>query len=716
MKFNSVLYKLLTPLTFLFLFFFQSNSFSQNADWLDLDTVKAGKFDTGKMWTFEYPPTEYFEDTYGFEPDVNWYKHVQLAALKFADYCSASFVSADGLIMTNHHCARESVTEIIGDGDNFHEDGFIAWELSEEIPVPGLFVEQCIGIEDVTKEIQNALESAKSDSERLAIESEKIMEIESRYKNDEESLAQVTPLYFGGKYSLYIYKRYNDVRLVFAPESQAGYFGGDYDNFTYPRYNLDCSFFRVYDKNGEPLKVDNYFKWSEKGAEEGEVVFVPGNPGSTNRLSTVAELEYARDYTYPQTINLIDGYIQFLEGVINENPASSNYLNDQLLTYYNSKKAYSGMLDGLRDPVLMTKKLDFENKLKEKVQTDQDLNEKYGGLWTDIEDALSETEELTTKQSALSYDSYDSPDYFLIASQLIPIANEYYLSKTDTSVKYTDENLKESVDLLVPDDFDYDTNKKLLLNKIELLYEIFGDAEFINKFTDGKRGDNAVENILSRTKLNSEEEIYDLVKAGPDSLLNSGDPFIEYVAYVDKQNEIISNRLNELSTKQMAADQKLGEVLFEVYGTSIPPDATFTLRISDGVVKGFPYNGTIAPPITTFYGLYDRYYAFDGKFPWSLNERWLDHPEEFDLSTPFNFVCTDDVVGGNSGSPIINRNAEIVGVAFDGNIQSLPGDFIYDPQVNRCVGVESSGMLEAIKYIYEFERLAEELVGGKIID
>ncbi|MCW8804737.1 MAG: S46 family peptidase [Ignavibacteriaceae bacterium] len=716
MKFSSCFFKFSCLLTFILLIFFQSNSFPQSADWTDLDTVKAGKFDIGKMWTFEYPPTEYFEETYGFSPDEDWFEHVQLATLKFADYCSASFVSADGLIMTNHHCARESVSEIISDGDNFHEDGFIASDLSDERPVPGLFVEQCIGIEDVTEEIQSALESAKSDSERLAIESEKIMGIESRYKNDKESFAQVTPLYFGSKYSLYNYKRYNDVRLVFAPESQAGYFGGDYDNFTYPRYNLDCSFFRVYDKNGKPLKVDNYFKWSEKGAEEGEVVFVPGNPGSTDRLNTVAELEYARDYTYPQTIKLIDSFIEFLEGIIKGDPDAVNYLNDQLLNYYNSKKAYSGMLDGLRDPLLMAKKIDFENNLKEKVQSNAELNEKYGGLWTDIEDALSEMEELTNEQAALSYDSFNSPDYFLIASQLIPISNEYELSKTDTSIKYLDEDLRESIDLLIPDEFDYDKNKELLLNKIDLLYKTFGDAEFVNKFTDGKRGDDAVENILSRTKLNSEEKIYDLVKAGPDSLLNSGDPFIEYVTHVDEQNEVTSNRLDELSTKQMIADQKLGEVLFEVYGTSIPPDATFTLRISDGVVKGFSYNGTIAPPITTFYGLYDRYYSFDGKFPWSLSERWLDAPDEFDFSTPFNFVSTNDAVGGNSGSPIINRDAEIVGVAFDGNIQSLPGDFIYDPEVNRSVGVHSSGMLEAIKDLYEFERLAEELKSGRIDD
>ncbi len=197
-------------------------------------------------------------------------------------------------------------------------------------------------------------------------------------------------------------------------------------------------------------------------------------------------------------------------------------------------------------------------------------------------------------------------------------------------------------------------------------------------------------------------------------VLNSGDPFIEFIQYSDQKSELISVRIDELATNEASANQKLGRVLFEVYGTSIPPDATFTLRISDGIVKGFDYNGTVAPPVTTFYGMLDRYYSFDGKFPWNLHERWLDAPEEFDFSTPFNFVTTNDVVGGNSGSPVINKDAEIVGVSFDGNIQSLPGDFIYDPEVNRSVAVHSAGMLEAIKDLYKFERLSEELLNGKI--
>ena len=714
MKFYPILTKLFILLAASLIIFQSSVTFAQTNHSVNLDTVKAGRFDMGKMWTFEYPPTDYFSEEYEFTPDKEWYEHVQLATLKFADYCSASFVSADGLIMTNHHCARESVTEIISEGEEFHKEGFIAWDLSEERPVPGLFVEQCIGIEDVTEEIHKALESAQSDSERFAIESEKILEIESRYQNNEETFAKVTPLYFGGKYSLYFYKRYNDVRLVFAPESQAGYFGGDYDNFTYPRYNLDCSFFRVYDKDGNPLKVDHYFKWSENGAESGEVVFVPGNPGSTTRLNTVAQLEYARDYTYPQTIQLVESFIEFLEGIIKEDPDASNSLNDQLLNYYNSKKAYGGMLQGLQDPVLMQKKRDFENNLKEKVQSDVELNNKYGSIWSEIEKAMSEMKELSNQQSALSYNDFDSPEYFSIASQLIQIAEDLKLSESDSSYAYTDDELNETIDALMPEDFDFDKNNELLKNKIDLLYSVFSNDEFINKFTNSKTGDEAVEDILSRSILNSTEKMKKIVKEGPEAVKNSGDPFIEFINYSDQKEQLISVRMNELLTIEESINQKLGRALFEVYGTSIPPDATFTLRISDGIVKGFDYNGTIAPPITTFYGLLDRYHSFDGKFPWNLHERWLEPTEEFDFSTPFNFVSTNDVVGGNSGSPIINKNAEIVGVAFDGNIQSLPGDFIYDPEVNRSVGVHSSGILEAIKYIYKFDRLFEELETGGI--
>jgi len=717
MKNAAFLIKLYTSLLLYILTLNISNSYAQSSnDWFNFDTVKAGRFDTGKMWTFEDPPTEYFEEAYNFIPTQEWYDHVRLATLKFATYCSASFVSADGLIMTNHHCARESVTEITSEGEDLHNDGFIALTLEDERPVPSLFVDQCIGIKDVTAEMNDAIGDTVSEEERLKIEKDKIAEIENRYEKKNEGIfAQVTPLYFGAKYSLYIYKRYSDVRLVFAPESQAGYFGGDYDNFTYPRYNLDCSFFRVYDKDGSPLKVDHYFIWSEKGTAPGEVVFVTGNPGSTSRLNTVSQLEYARDITYPQAIEMTGSLIKFFEGLIKNDPERSFDLTDQLLNYYNSNKAYKGMLQGLQDPMLMQKKKDFEKNFKFKIQSDSNLNEKYGDLWDKMQSIMNDLRGLINEQNAISYGSPDDPEYFFVAEGLNSIAEQLKLPESDRSENYKGNELDSLVESLKTEDFNIEENKELLKNKIYLLYSALGENnKLVKKFTNGKRGDDAVEDILSRSYLTSTEKIKKMVAKGPDAILYSGDPFIEYIKFADEEQQLIDSKTDSIYTKEEVYNQMLGRALYEVYGNSIPPDATFTLRLSDGIVKGFAYNGTIAPPITTFYGLLDRYYSFDGKFPWQLNKRWLNAPIEFDFSTPFNFVSTNDLVGGNSGSPVINEKAEIVGVAFDGNIQSLPGDFIYDPEVNRSVGLHSAGILEAIKYIYKFDRLAEEILNGKI--
>lgn len=692
------------------------NSYSQSFESSFSDTIHAGKFDTGRMWLFEYPPAEYFNEEYGFTPDKNWYDNVRLATLKFADYCSASFVSEDGLIMTNHHCARVSVSDIMGENDDFHKNGFIALTLEDEIKVPGLIVEQCTDIVDVTEEIHQAVETAETESERLQIETEKIKEIEDRYPNDEENYAQVVPLYYGSLYSLYIYKRYNDVRLVFSPEDQAGYFGGDYDNFTYPRYNFDCSFFRVYDEGGNPLKVRHYFKWSKNGAQPGELVFVSGNPGSTTRLKTVAQLEYDRDIIIPQTLKILDSFIGIVENMMKEEQGNEK-LNDQLLEYYNSRKAYKGILDGLTNPILMQRKKDFENTFREKVLSDSELKNKFGDPWSEIENLIVELKKFSNERIALIYNSFDSPEYFSIALQVLDIAEELKLPESDRSEMYNVDNLESTIESLLPEDFNYEINDELLKQKIDLLYKTFGeDDELVNQFTNGKKGDEAVDDILSRSYLTSLKKIKQLVNSGTEEIINSDDPFIQFIHNADKKDEIISEIVDTILTREEICNRKLGKAMFEVYGTSIPPDATFNLRFSDGIVKGFAYNGTEAPPITTFYGMLDRYYSFDGEFPWELNKRWLNADTSFDFSTPFNFVTTNDVVGGNSGSPVINKNAEIVGVSFDGNIQSLPGDFIYDPEVNRSVAVHSAGMLEAIRDLYDFERLAEELKSGKCCD
>jgi len=686
-----------------------------NGYYLNLDTVKAGKFDTGKMWTFEFPPSDYFENTYSFKPSREWYENVRMSALRFANYCSASFVSEDGLIMTNQHCARESVTDVSGDDEDLHETGFTAWSLDEERQVPGLYVDQLLEIEDVTEEINNALNEATSEEEKLEKEYETIETIEQRYLSDDGTYAAVTPLYSGAKYSLYKYKRFNDVRLVFAPESQAGYFGGDFDNFTYPRYNLDCSFFRVYDDDGNPLKTEHYLRWSNNGIEPGDVVFVVGNPGTTNRLRTVSQLEYSRDISYPRTIELIKEFIDSYENLIEEDPEREFDLNDQLLNFKNSLKAYSGMLDGLQDPVLIHKKMDFENKFKSAVQSDDQLKEKYGNPWQKIDSLRAELRKITNIRYALSTNGLVIPQYFFVAEELISIAYELQFPEDERSEQYVGEELENYLEFLLPEDFSSELDKKLLKNKIDLLYKYLGEeSELVKKITGGKQGNDAVDFMLANSEITTIESIKNLVDRGADAILNSNDPFIYFVLNTEERFEVLDAKFDEILAEEEGYNQLLGRLLFEVYGSSIPPDATFTLRISDGIVAGFPYNGTVAPPFTTFYGLLDRYYSFDGEFPWTMDEKWLNTPPEFDLSTPMNFICTADVTGGASGSPVINTNAEIVGVAFDGNIESLSGDFIYQPEENRSVAVHSDGILEAIKYLYKVDRLAKELISGKL--
>ncbi len=701
----------------LFTLFLQVSSFAQNANWINLDTVKAGRFDTGRMWTFEYPPLDYFNQAYNFKPDETWFEHVRMSALRFANYCSASFVSADGLVMTNHHCARQSITQVNKEGEDLHANGFIAETLQDERPVPGLYVDQLVLFKDVTDEVIDAMNEGKTDEERSKIESEIIDKIEQREAAATGLTVSVTPLYNGGRYSLYGYKRYSDVRLVLAAEDQLGFFGGDPDNFTYPRFNLDCSFFRVYDESGKPLKTDNYFKWSANGPAVDEPVFVVGNPGSTNRLNTVSQLEYARDIQYPRTVGMLSTLTNMYKDMLKKDPSRKAELEDRIFGFENSLKVINGTLKGLRDPELMQRKRDFEKNFRNSVNADPELKQKYGDLWDKISDIRKQLTDISVKNFALSMNRFTTPQYFFIADQIIEIANELKKPEAERNELYVGDELNHTLESLIPEDFDYEMNNALLLKRVEALEEAFGsDDPIVKKFTGGKKGQDAVQYILSHSKITKLDDIKTLLSKGADEVLNSDDPFIYLLLNTKEKADGYTAKSKELTEIESSYSQKLGEAAFAVYGTSIPPDATFTLRIADGVVKGYPYNGTIAQPFTTYYGLYDRFYGQEGKFPWNLPDRWLTPPADFNLSTPLNFVSTNDIVGGNSGSPVINQKAEIVGLAFDGNIESLPSNFIYTTEQNRSVSVHSSGMMEAIDKIYKLNRVSAELKAGRIVN
>ncbi|NNG27869.1 MAG: S46 family peptidase, partial [Ignavibacteriaceae bacterium] len=673
MKFKIILHTI-----FIHILLFVPVSLSQQVYGLNLDTVKAQKFDMGKMWTFENPPLDYFEKEYNFIPTDKWLQKVRKSALRLGNGCSASFISADGLIMTNHHCVRGRLDGLSEGGEDLLGNGFFAESLEDERKMEGLFVDQLIIIKDVTDDVLRTMAEGDSDSVKAELRDEKIEKLKTEASEEHPELNfQVKSLYEGGKFSLYGYKRYNDVRLVFVPELWVAKLGGDYDNFTYPRYGLDCAFLRAYDEDGNPLKTEYYFNWCDKGVTEDQPVFVIGNPGSSDRIHTTAQIEYARDIRYPMLTKMLKDLYKIYYEMVMEDGARDTKLIARLYSIGNGLKVYEGTYKALLDPVLMARKKDFENDFKNAVHSNRELSEKYGNAWKEIEATRTEVAKFGKKSFAYNISSYYSPKYFFIADDLVELAEELELQEDERSEKYTEENLDETINNIFPDDFDSNLENKLLLVQVNILSDNLNqDDDLLHKMLDGKTGEEAVDYLLSKTKLTSKEKVIALAEEGPDAILNLDDPFIYFEIHTKDELDKMREQSSALREKDAINNQLLGEALYAVYGDAIPPDATFSLRIADGIVKGYDYNGTHAPYKTTFYGSLDRYYSFDKVFPFNMPDYWENLPDDFDPSTPLNFVSTNDIIGGNSGSPVINTDAEVVGLAFDGNIESLPNRYI----------------------------------------
>jgi len=653
------------------------------------------------MWTFENAPVDYFAETYKFRPTQEWLDNVKLSAIRFGNGCSSSFISQDGLIMTNHHCGRGYVTQITLPGEKLNETGFFASVLADERPVPGLFVDQLIKVVDVTKDIQDAMATGKTDAEIQKLKNDKAKEIETKYSSELGLRCSVITFYNGGMYMLYCYKRYTEIRLVFAPENYVAHYGGDPDNFTYPRYDFDCMFFRVYE-NGKPLKTPNYFKWSSSGAKPGEPVFVVGNPGSTERLKTYAQLEFARDYTAPSRLEILNFMVDYLERFTAKYTDKRRQYEDALFGNQNSQKVFIGQVKALNDPVMMARKKDFENNIKAKVSSDPVLKEKYGNVWDEISKALNEYGKLYTEISGYELLGRGGSRYFTVARTLFRNAGDG----------------KETPDSLINqfyNKFDSDYNNGLLEKECAVILTKLGVGNSaVVKVFGSMSKDDMVKLILENSQFTSKEKALELSKKGVQAILASDDPIIRFLSESKPVYDELQAKQKNIQARIDVNSAMLGRLIFEIYGTSIPPDATLTLRISDGIIQSYPYNGTIAPPFTTFYGLYDRYYSHGKKYPWLLPDRWLNAPPEFNKGTPYNFASTNDIIGGNSGSAVINTNAEVVGLVFDGNIESLPGRYIYTTELNRTVAVDSRGLFEAIKNLYKATRLSDEILAGKM--
>ncbi|NIN13414.1 MAG: S46 family peptidase [Gemmatimonadales bacterium] len=669
-----------------------------------LEPIEPGRFDMGRMWTFEDAPVDLFEEVYGFRPTEEWLTQVRLASLRLPN-CTASFVSPNGLVMSNHHCARSATTRVTREGENLLDDGFYAATLAEERGVPNLWVDQLVRMDNVTELVESAVDPTARDEVQVQTRRQRMSAIGDSAGSAHGLRCSVTSLYQGGKYSMYCFKRYTDVRLVFVPELQIGYYGGDPDNYTYPRYVLDVSFFRVYDENGDPYRPAQYLGWSEEGANEGDPVFVIGNPGSTERLSTMAQLEFYRDYREPFIVSLLKTRTDILARYMEHHPEQrSRYIN-QYFGWMNSLKRYAGREKALNDPAIMARKLGWEQQVREAVAGNPELNRKYGALWDEIADLRKQMAEYYPIVLALNLGGSTRSQTLATAAGMLEYAQAVRGGAPDSVLQRLRNRLSQR-------EIDTRLDGHFLEAQIGDVIKFLGrDDPFAQQALAGQSPPDAARALIAAATAVTDPEARRALLDSPADILSSTDPALSLVRETVPRVQQASGRFQQLSNAENVRTAKLGRAVFDLYGTSQPPDGTFTLRIQDGVVKSYDYNGTKAPAWTTFYGLYDRHYSHKDAADWALPDRWLDPPPEFDMSTPLNMCSTNDTVGGNSGSALINKDREVVGLLFDGNIESLSGYIINVEDVRRSISVRAEAIVEALRHIYGAGRVVQELLG-----
>lgn len=669
------------------------------------------------MWPFNNVPRAEIKKKYGFDITDAWLKKVQLASVRFNSGGSGSFVSADGLVMTNHHIASDVLQKISTPDKDYIKDGFYAPTRDKEAKAPDLELNQLVGIEDVTARVMAAVKPEMTSAEAGAARNAEINNIAEEATKKNGMRNDVIALYQGGQYNLYTYKKYTDVRLVFAPEFEIAFLGGDPDNFEYPRYDLDLALFRVYE-NDKAIHTDNYFKWSEKGANQGDLVFVSGNPGRTNRLDTVAHLEYLRDFGIP----LVLKYLQHLHDTYTRygslGAEQERRAHEDLFSVDNSLKAYIGEegapgRGGLKDPPVIAAKKKAEDELRKAVAANPKMQAAYGDAWDAIAKARKELPTYEKDRRFLESQWGFNSGYFDTARDLVRMAEESAKPNAQRLPEYTDAN-RESLEqeLYSPAPIYDDFEKMKLADGLALMRDELGvDNEIVKRVLQGKTPEARAEELVSGTTLKDVETRKKIAAGGVQAIEASTDPMIQLARSIDKDARAARKRYEtEVIAVERANYAKIAKVLFELKGTSTYPDATFTLRLSYGTVKGYKADGKAYTPFTDFAGLWRHAAEHNNKYPYHIPESWERAKSSLDMKTPLNFVSDADIIGGNSGSPVINKQGEIVGLIFDGNIQSLPGDFYFDNAVNRAISVDVRGMFEALRKVYHADAVVSELM------
>ncbi|GGP27663.1 dipeptidyl-peptidase [Silvimonas amylolytica] len=661
------------------------------------------------MWTLDHLPVQAIEQQYGFTPDAAWTDKVMHASVRIAGGCSASFVSPTGLVLSNHHCALSCVEQLSSIKKDFVKDGFLAATPAQEVRCPEIELNRLDRISDVTNEVKTAtagLSGAQFRDAQNAIKAR--LTAACVGDNKTTTRCDVVDLYHGGRYDLYQYHRYQDVRLVFVPEKSLGFFGGDPDNFNFPRYAIDMSLLRAYE-NGKPAVVKDYFPFNPAGAQEGELTFVIGNPGRTQRLLTVAQLETQRDISLQHLLLNMAQLRGMLTQYSAESPEKARIAATDLFYVENTYKGRLGQLQALQDPALIAQKQQQEQALRAFVAKDPALSARVSGAWDAIAKAQTVYRDIEpdyqTKEIGIGFNS----QYFKIARMLVRGADERARPDEQRLAEFTEAALPQLEQRLFSTAPLYpDFERVKLTASLTKLREILGtDDPFVKQVLGKQSPEEVARQWVAGTRLGDVAQRQSLWQGGKTAIAASTDPFIMLARRVDPAARAVRMKYED---DVEAVEQKNAELIaqarFAQLGDKTYPDATFTMRLSYGEVRGWSERGHEVPPFTHFAGLYDR---ATGAEPFALPPTWIAAQSRLNPQQRMDFVTTNDIIGGNSGSPVINRQGQIVGLVFDSNIHALGGAFYYDPVSNRTVAVHSGAILQALQYVYGADHLVQEL-------
>jgi hypothetical protein len=675
------------------------------------------------MWLFDAPPLKQLKQKYNFEPTSEWLEHLQKASVRFNSGGSGSFVSANGLVITNHHVGADTLQKMGDAQHNYVRDGFYAKTQAEEIKSTDLELNVLMSIDDVTARVTSAVKPGMKSDQASNARSAAIAAIEKENKDKTGLRSDVVTLYQGGAYHLYRYKRYDDVRLVFAPEQQMAFFGGDPDNFEYPRYDLDVCLFRVYE-NGQPAKIEHFLKFNSNGPNDGELIFVSGSPGKTDRQLTLDELADTRDRYLPYVLSMF-----YRREVLESAYSARSFENarkarEDLFGSQNNRKRYDGYLAGLLDPQIWSALQTREGKLREAIARDPKLKSTLSAY-----DRIKRAQAAIAKNAPLyNYLEQERPvpvgyrgprafagNLFKYARLLLRAADEQKKPNGERIPMFRD-SARESLELeLFSTEPIYDDYEILrLTDSLTDFTSQFGAGDpLVKQVLAGKSPHARAAELVTGTKLKDATVRKGLYGKDAAALQSAHDPMIDLACLIDapaRQARKINNEQDEIKEQ---AYSEIARARFAIEGASNYPDATFTLRLSYGTVRGYEQDGKQIPAFTDFAGLYERAAEHDNKPPFDLPKRWVDKKSNLDLATKFNFVSDADIIGGNSGSPVVNKANEFVGIIFDGNIQSLVLDCIYSDTQARAVSVDSAAIIEALRKVYDANALADELTSSK---